>query len=283
MPAADPYVLVQNASLETAVKLAYLFTSFSFGEAFPLAGIVVGVLVTPGIMWLLWHGARDSPRWPPHSLRHTLTVALIAYLGAAAWVSFPFIGARLLFLLPLYLLWLLAGRAKWQRAGVMICGGMILVSLGSLSSYYSKSNFLNQGYLVPFDEIAALIESKSSPSETVLLVDDYNTDPAPLLAEVREKFAAVRIRNAGSQAQARALIESGGWRKIWFLRNSHDISPHLAISELEAFAAQHYEPERRLLYVPFSSMDHWAAAWLGRSAATHHYQMIEFTAPEETR
>jgi len=279
VPAADPYVLVNSPWLETVIKLAYLFTSFSFGEAFPLASIVVGVLVAPGLMWLLWHGARDGPPWLPHSL----TVVLIAYLGAAAWVSFPFIGARLLFLLPSYLLWLLAGRARQQRAGMIICGGMILVSLGSLSSYYSKSNFLNQGYLVPFDEIAALIESKSSPSDTVLLVDGYNTDPAPLLAAVRDKFAAVRIRDAGSQAQARALIESTGWRKIWFLRNSHDISPNLVISELEAFAARHYEAEGRRLYVPFSAMDRWAASWLGRSEASHHYQMTEFTQREGTR
>jgi hypothetical protein len=278
VPGADPYMLIENAWLETVIKLTYLFTSFSFGEAFPIWSVAMGALLGPGVIWLLWHGARERERWMPHAL----TGALIAYLGAAAWVAFPFVGARMLFFLPLYLLWLLKGRARKNRVGAVICGGMLVVSLGSLSSYYARSNFLNQGYLVPFGEIAALIHDRSSPSDTMVLADGYNTDPAPLLAAVRGKFGAVRIRDEGSRAQARALIESTGWRKIWFLRNSHDISPNDVISELEAFAAQHYESDRHV-YVPFSPMDRWVARWLGRSEASHHYQMTEFTQRAPTR
>ena len=278
VPGADPYVLSDSPWLETLVKLAYLLTSLSFGEAFPVWSIVVGGLVAPGLGWLLWKGARNDPAW----LLYSLAVAFIAYLGAAAWVSFPFVGARLLFLLPLYLLWVLAGRAKQPRIGSLVCGGMILVSLGSLSSYFGKSNFLNQGYLVPFDEIATLIERESSEREAILLVDGYNTDPAPLLAAMRGKLPIVRIRDASSRSVAHAAIASGEWPKIWVLRNSHDISPGKALTALEAAASEQYRPERRL-FVPFSPMDRLVARWLGRNASSHHYQMTKFTRRDRTR
>ena len=66
VPGADPYMLIENAWLETVVKLSYLFTSFSFGEAFPVVGVVVGAVLGPGVIWLLWHGGRERERWMPH-------------------------------------------------------------------------------------------------------------------------------------------------------------------------------------------------------------------------
>ena len=272
VPGADPYYLVSSFLLETVVKLAYLFVSFNFGEAFPVWGIALGVILGPGLLWLLWKGLRERPPW----LVHAAVVALIAYLGAAAWVAFPFVGARLLFLLPLYLLWLLAGRERAPIAGTVICAGMLVVSLGSLSAYYGKTNFLNQGYLVPFDEIAALITAEPASAAAIVLVDGYNTDPAPLLASLEGRLPIVRIRDDASQAEARAEIEGGNFRKIWFLRNAHDISPGSVLTQLETAATAHYEAARHN-YVPFSPMDAWVASRLGRAETTHHYQMTEFS------
>ena len=273
VPGADPYYLVSSFWLETVVKLAYLFTSFNFGEAFPVWGIVLGAVVGLGVLWLLWKSLADPPQW----LAHAAVVAVIAYLGAAAWVAFPFVGARLLFLLPLYLLWLLAGRSRHPVSGSAVCAGMLVVSLGSLSAYYSKTNFLNQGYLVPFDEIADVISA--APADSIVLVDGYNTDPAPLLAFLYQKVPVVRIRDDASQAEARTAIESGNWRRIWLLRNAHDISPGEILTQLESAASEQYESCKRL-YVPFSTMDRWVATRLGREEATHHYEMTEFTRRE---
>jgi len=275
VPGADPYYLLSGFLLETVVKLAYLFMSFNFGEAFPLWSITLGAILGSGLLWLLWKGLRERPPW----LTHIAIVALIAYLGAAAWVAFPFIGARLLFLLPLYLLWLLTGRARTPIAGSVICAGMLVVSLGSLSAYYGKANFLNQGYLVPFDEIAAVITAEPASADIIVLIDGYNTDPAPLLVSLEGKLPLVRIRDDASQAEARAAIEGGNFRKVWFLRNAHDISPGGVLTQLEAAAAERYESAKHH-YVPFSPMDQWVASRLGRAEATHHYQMTEFSRRE---
>lgn len=275
VPGADPYYLVSSFLLETVVKLAYLMTSFNFGEAFPLWSIVLGAILGPGLLWLLWKGLRERPPW----LTHAAVVALVAYLGAAAWVAFPFVGARLLFLLPLYLLWLLAGKARAPITGSVICVGMLVVSLGSLSAYYSRTNFLNQGYLVPFDEIAALITTNAESARAIVLIDGYNTDPAPLLASLEGKLPVVRIRDDVSQAAARVAIEDGEFQRIWFLRNAHDISPGGVLTQLEAQAVGRYGSTKHH-YVPFSPMDEWVASRLGRAQATHHYQMTEFSRRE---
>ena len=114
------------------------------------------------------------------------------------------------------------------------------------------------------------------------MVDGYNTDPAPLLAAMRGRLPIVRIRDASSRSAAHVAVESGGWLKIWVLRNSHDISPGQGIIELEAMASEQYRSERRL-FVPFSPMDRLVARWLGRSASSHHYQMTKFTRRDRTR
>ena len=285
---AEPYRLVQNFMLETAVKLAYWFTSFTFGEAFPIWAILLGLLVGPGALWLLWHGCKTEPQ-PSKQLRWPALVglvALIGYLGATAWVTFAFVGARLLFVLPFYLLLLLAGRERKPRPGTLICAGLLLVSLGSLTSYFSKQGFLNQGYLVPFGEIARYVRANSTAAgapatRTLLLVEGYNTDPSPLLTSLDGHIETIKIRGAPTEALASKRVNERQLNTIWYLRNTHDISPGGVITRIESDAAAHYHGQEHL-FVPYSTADQWMARLLGWPPRTHHYRLTEFRNPQET-
>ena len=123
VPRREVYSLVQGYVLESSVKIVYWFTSFTFGEAFPAWAILLGLLAGPGVIWLLWLGWQNRFGWLPL----TLTVACIGYAGASAWVTFSFVGARLLFLLPFYLLWLLRGRRNSQKLGSIVCLAILTV------------------------------------------------------------------------------------------------------------------------------------------------------------
>jgi hypothetical protein len=202
--------------------------------------------------------------------------AVIAYLGATAWVSFPFVGARLLFLLPFYLLWLARGREAHPRLGTLILGGILVVSIGARTSYFEKRDFLNQGYLVPFGEIASHIEQHSAGRQAVVLVDGYNTDPAPLLAALEGRATVIKIRGEAAMQQAQHQIQRGDAEVVWFLRNTHDISPGDVVSALENELILRYEPHP-IYYVPYSPADRFAAGMLGWPAEpAFHYHLTEF-------
>jgi hypothetical protein len=209
--------------------------------------------------------------------------AVIAYLGAAAWVSFPFVGARLLFLLPFYLLWLARGREANPRLGTLILGGILVVSTGARTSYFQKRDFLNQGYLVPFHEIASHIEQRSAGRPALVLVDGYNTDPAPLLAALEGGATVIKIRGEAAGQQASEQIQSGEAEVVWFLRNTHDVSPGGVVSALENGITARYE-SHPIFYVPYSAADRVAARMLGWPAEpAFHYQLTEFgNRPEDS-
>ncbi len=272
VPGAEPYFLVPNFLLETCVKLAFWFTSFTYGEAFQGWAIKLGLILAPGVLWLLWRGARPAPKWFPL----VATAAGIGYVGASAWVSFPFMGARLLFLLPFYLRWLVRGRLRGRALGSLILGGILLVQAGGLSSYFRKTGFLNQGYLVPFEEIAQQIEERSAGQRALLLIDGYNTDPSPLVARLGGRIDLVKVRGDEGVGQARDRIQRGEAQVIWFLRNTHDVSPHGVVSALEKSITAGYGGYHSY-FVPYSAADEYAADWLGWPAETrHHYQLGEF-------
>ncbi len=272
VPRREVYSVAQGFVLETFVNLAYWFTSFTFGEAFPAWAMMLGLLVGPAVIWLLGLGWQNRWGWFPL----LLTAACVAYAGASAWVTFSFVGARLLFLLPFYLLWILRGRENSPKLGSIVCLAMLIVSAGSLTSYFQKEGFLNHGYLVPFREIADHIREHSQARKSVVLIDGYNTDAGPLVELLHEDFFLVEIRGKRREARAREEIRSDNWTRIWFLRRSHDISPGRMISRLEEELVSKYERRQRF-FVPFSDLDRWALRIFDREDSSgHHYQLSEF-------
>ena len=82
----ESHSLVENAAVETALRLAFSFVSFTYGESLSVLGLAAGLLISPLVGWVVWRGARSFPR----SAVLLAPAAGIAYLGASAWVSVPF-------------------------------------------------------------------------------------------------------------------------------------------------------------------------------------------------
>ena len=109
----SPHLFTASILLETGIKLAYGSFSFLFGEAVPVWMLPITVLVAAPSLWLLWTGARAGRRY----VIPVIITAAIGFAGVAGWVSYAFVPARLLFLLPLVLFAIAAGAQYAPRAG----------------------------------------------------------------------------------------------------------------------------------------------------------------------
>jgi hypothetical protein len=181
---AEPFSVTQHPLLEQVIRLLYLPVSFTFGETLPSWVMIGGALLAPALIALAWWSARNPPEWLPL----VSLAAAIAYIAAGRWVSFAFVPARLLFVLPFYLM-LLARRA-W------ITAALACLSIGSLYSYFHLENFLNKGYLLPFDQIADIIHRDSGERPAQLIVDAPGLDVSPLtrrLPSLTKSNAAAEI------------------------------------------------------------------------------------------
>ncbi len=267
----ESYSPVENAAVAAVLPLAFSFVSFTYGESISIWGLGAGLLIGPLVVWLVWRGGKSSPRW----LMVVGISAAIAYGGATAWVSVPFTPARLLFLLPFYLLLLVRGKEREPRLGLAVCSAVLLVGMISLWSYSHKADFLNKGYLLPFEEMAAYLEDQSGAETALILVDRWNSDPQPFLAALGDRFSPLLIHGKKSVRRAHQRVRRDRPQRIWYLRNTHDISPDSLHKRLEAELAAAYDG-RRHLFLPYSPLDRVAARLLGdNNPPTHHYQVLE--------
>src|ERR1035438_8367775 len=182
---ARNYTLTGSRVLEVPVKFAYWSMSFVMGEAVPDWILVLGALLLPWLAAVAWRGARRSPEvaWLAAAL------AAIGFIGVARWVSYPFVPARMLFVLPFFLLLIAQGASRGATAraeggiphwGNLAVAAMLLLSLSGVWCYFHKTGFRNKQYPLPMQEIAARIRRESTARNSAILVDSTNSDPAPL-------------------------------------------------------------------------------------------------------
>lgn len=247
-----------------AIRLGYWFFAFSFGETPPLWVMAGAMLVTPGIAYLLWKGVRHPPDW----LMVVLPVAIAGYSGAGRWVAFAFVPARLLFLLPFFLLLLVRGAERSRRAGWIVCGAMLLLSAGSITSYFRRADFLNKAYVLPYSQIADVISRGSARQRAVVVADVSNTDPWPLTSLLSSEIPIVP-----APAAVRERVEGAG--VIWCFRNTHDTSPAGLNRSIERELAEGRQV-RTHLFVPYSRRDRLFMRLLGwTEQPTHYVQLLE--------
>jgi len=222
-------LLTGNSVLESVVKLAYWVFSFLFGEAIPVWMLPVTALLAIPVAWLIWTGARSarSGMFPAAA-----ATALIGFAGVAGWVSYAFVPARLLFLLPLALLAIAKGAQSSPRAGTVIAGALLAANLVGIGSYFQARDLLNIGYLAPMDRIARDIAASSFPADTIVLVDGPNLSGA-VLEYYLPGFSTRQIFTEQDAEDARRAIASPAIRHIWFLRNPRDVTPGHVLERLE--------------------------------------------------
>ncbi len=215
----DVYRLASSVHSELALRLGYWFSAFSFGEAQTWITLTSAALISPFLLLTLIRGARAPEAT---YVRYGLMAAPVGLLGTWRWVAFAFTPARLLFLLPAYLLGLACGvKTARDRYALAALLGLNAVGVGL---YFAQSGFLNPGYLVPYQELARQIEAHSPAGETLVLVDSLNSDPTPLLARLDSGYPAVVARDAGYANRALVEVRTRRPAVVWRL-GSRDISP----------------------------------------------------------
>ena len=239
-------LIANNRALEWVVKLAYWVFSFSYGEAIPLWILPVTALLALPISWLLWTGARTARRW----VIPGAVVTVIGFAGVAGWVSYAFVPARLLFLLPLAFLAIAAGAHTAPRAGTVIAGALLAANLVGIASYFQARDLLNVGYLAPMDRIARDIAGNSSPSDTIVLVDGPNLSGV-VLEYYLSGYATRQIFTAEDAGAARSEIANPVIRHVWLLRNPRDVTTGRLLEGLESNLRGSWDGTLHP-YVPFS-------------------------------
>jgi hypothetical protein len=252
------YTPSANPMLEHPIKLAYWFVSFTFGETFPLWVVALGLVVAPLLLVLVWRGLRQPPAW----LAVVVPTGAIAYYGVARWVSFAFVPARLLFLLPFYLLLLVEGMGRSRRAG-LLAGGLVLVSSAAATySYFHQENFLSKAYVVPNEEIARTILPRLPAAGALLVIDAYNTSIHPVIRRLPASVAAVFVGDDDWEKKLSERMAEGRAATIWYIRNTHDVSPQRVVSRLEKELTTGRQVER-FAFVRYSALDRLVMRLLG--------------------
>ena len=223
------YTLTGSRMLEVPVKFAYWTMSFVMGEAVPDAVLVLGALLLPLLAAVAWQGARRTPEvaWLAAAL------SAIGFIGVARWVSYPFVPARMLFVLPFFLLLLAQGAAhgaargadgppRWGNPAV---AGMVLLSLSGVWCYFHETGFRNKQYPLPIQEIAGRILRDSRAGDSAILVDSTNSDPIALQYALAGQRTFLQTGMAETPEGLTRLLADPRVRTVWFLRNTHDVSP----------------------------------------------------------
>jgi hypothetical protein len=185
-------------------------------------------------------------------------VALLGYIGAAHWVSYPFMGARLLFLLPLLLVAVAAGIGELGRVGTVFGVALFAANAGGVWAYFKTSDILNVAYLAPNRQIAALIAVRSSPADTLVLVDGLNVDAAALADYLPLNFALGVLRSPADAVAAWNILQTNPRiRHVWFLQSPHDISAGQAFEKLQRQMMGAWYSHTLHPYVPTSAIQRW--------------------------
>jgi hypothetical protein len=230
--------------------------SFVMGEAMPDAVLVLGALLLPLVAAVAWRGARRAGEvaWLASAL------GAIGFIGVARWVSYPFVPARMLFVLPFFLLLVAQGAARGaggRRWGTLVLTAMLLLSLSGIWCYFHETGFRSKQYPMPMREIAGRIRRDSPAPESAILVDSTNSDPVALEYALDRQRPCLWTDRAGTAAALTRLLADPRIRTVWFLRNTHDVSPAGLNAQFEArlrpgmtetvYPYQPYTPLERLL------------------------------------
>ena len=219
------YALTGNLVSEQGLKIASGLTSLTVGESFfPLS-----LALVPVILVLAWRGYRLRTFGP--SLRPFLSVvAAIAYIGAARWVTWPFLAARLLWLLPFLTLALAHGIFRSGAIVRRLAAAAILASFASSAAlYYRRANYLNLGYTAPLREIANRLKVEASARD-MILIDPYGGDRTALQFYLGDSFTSYSV-SAETAAQAHTLESPAA---VWLVRTTRDVSPGHVVTAMQS-------------------------------------------------
>ena len=265
----NAYALSGGSLLEIPVKLAYWTFSFFLGEAVPDAVLPAGGLVIAAAAVLLVLGARRRPDvfW------FAAPAAVMGFIGVARWNSYPFVPARMIFLFPLFLTLLVGGAASHRRLGPGVVAAMLALSVAGIWSYFHLDGFRNKQYPMPIGQIADKIRRESAPGAFQVLVDSTNSDP---FAMEYALGPVLRTSDAAAAGQVRRWLADPQIRTVWFLRNTHDVSPAQWNRQFEELLRAGMR-ETAFEYEPFTPLEIRVAQAAGvKNRPRYFHELLKF-------
>jgi hypothetical protein len=263
---SSSYSLAGNPVLEHALKIGYGLVSLTIGESF----LALSLVLTPVILLLALMGARTAGL-SRKSAALLAIAAAVGYLGASRWVSYPFIPARLLWLLPFVCLSVALGISGLRRSAIKyaVLLAVLISYVSSTILYFRRENFLNMGYVAPLPEIAAMLNREAQPGDLILL-DAYGTDAAPIGALLSNRTPYVFLHE-NRLSDARGRMRSAA--TVWIVRNTRDVSPGKVTTAVQSEACAGRQ-ERDTLFEPYAAWQQAAMKIAGfRPPLTHFYQI----------
>jgi len=214
---------------------------------------------------LIWRGCRAGRLWP-----FLAVAAAIGYAGATRWVTWPFIPARLLWLLPFLSLALAIG--IWRCRSLLrpfITAAILLSFASSTLLYFRRENFVNLGYNSPVREIAQRIQREASPRDAIL-VDGFNADMDALRFYDRADHRIEPILPE-TAAQTRAAV--AGAAAVWVIRNTRDVSPGHLVSSVETEVCRG-RARTGSFYEPYPLLEHTAVQMIAGAGAPEYFYQV---------
>jgi hypothetical protein len=274
------YWLTGHFLTEQPLKAGFGFVSLSLGETFPVWALAAVPLIAIGLV-----GSFRRLQRANRGLAYVLLLAaIIGYAATARWVSYPFVPARMIWLLPFFVLSvaLCPGFRPSLRVGLVAF--VLVADLVSIVSYFRRESFRNRGYAMPLADIAATVRSQSDPAATLLMLDKYNTDAQVIQYYLADNRIPRVLPTPETKPEIARRLRDPGLRHFWSLRNTHDISPARLNLELEDLACGQ-APRRIRFYGPYAEWERATMRVLGiAEPPTHFYQLMEcFPAPTPMR
>ena len=264
--AQSVYAITGSWLAELPVRAGYAAVGLFAGEAHTVPTFGLALLLCAGVAVALWSGWRAEPatrRWI------LVAAAAVGFVGAAKWVSFPFMPARLLWLLPWLLPLVVAGalRLPKLRVGLALWPG--LLALGQVL-YVLQIGFLNKGYLIPFEAIANRVGAGD-----LVLADATNCDPSPLRAALFVgRFRAI-ARAGDVNPAVDAVSRSHG--SVWRVRASRDVSSSRIQDDLDRRLQAAGFSQSETAFLPYTRLDRMLLRAMGETdPPSHHLLLIEF-------
>jgi hypothetical protein len=253
-----------NVISDQIIRLAYLLVSFSFGETLSTVSIVLGVMLTPVVIYALWRGIIIRPGWLPIVLPATG----VAWIGVSRFEQFVFMPNQLLFALPFFLILIVR-----QISPVVFVAFLVLYASADYA-YYTKSGFLVKPYATPYEEMAEVILRRSHGQNTIVAVDPYGAFLQPLLARLGDRVRVVILTEPSAGQVLEAARREPSESSILLWRRTAD--PRSFVTKLEQDLSVGHEVWHRD-FVAYSLPERWAHRLLrGAGQPEYYYRVSEF-------
>jgi hypothetical protein len=249
------------------VRLAYLFVSFSFGETVSPVTVLLGVALTPFLLWAIWGARLTRPPW----LAMVLSASIIAWIGVSRIEQFVFGPTQLLFALPFFLMLVV------RQINRPVFASLLVVYIAADYAYFSGSGFLVKPYATPYKEMARTISNASSGKDAILAVDPFGQFTAPLLSRLEPNVHVIFLEQ---EAYGRELLEAAqSWQAtttIWLWRRTTDTSPGKFVTLFERRLSATRDV-REYNFMPYTLAERMAERLLrGPNQPEYYYQLSEF-------